>query len=161
MLQRVQSLYLLCSVIFLAIFAFMPYFNIVTPDAEYVIDCFGIEASKITNPLAQVAPASSNYIAAILTALIAIMSVIAIFMYSNRSKQILVCKINCLFYVALYAVMGIYAFTNYDALGGTTFTTTSFVVFPICALITNWLAWEAIKKDEKIVRDSERMWTRK
>lgn len=161
MLQRIQSIYLLCAIIFLALFAFMPYFNIVTPDVKYTINSCGIEVKELLSPLAETPTLAPNYIVAILTGLIAVMSLIAIFLYKNRPKQILVCKVNILFYVALYVVMGIYAYTNYSALGGTAFATTSYVVFPVCALITNWLALEAIKKDEKMVRDSERMWTRK
>lgn len=160
MLQRIQSIYLLCAIIFLALFAFMPYFNIVTPDVKYVIDSCGIEVKEAAST-AIIPTLAPNYIVVILTGLIAVMSIIAILLFKNRPKQILVCKINILFYVALYAVMGIYAYTNYRTLGGTSFATTSYVVFPVCALITNWLALEAIKKDEKMVRDSERMWTRR
>lgn len=160
MLQRIQSVYLLCAIIFLALFAFMPYFNIITPNAKYVIDSCGIEVKEAAST-AIIPTLAPNYIVVILTGLIAVMSIIAILLFKNRPKQILVCKVNILFYVALYAVMGIYAYINYNALGGTSFATTSYVVFPVCALITNWLALEAIKKDEKMVRDSERMWTRR
>ncbi|MBQ5751052.1 MAG: DUF4293 domain-containing protein, partial [Bacteroidaceae bacterium] len=89
-----------------------------------------------------------------------VMSVIAIFLFKNRMKQMLVCKINILFYITLYVVMGLLIYNNYTLLGATTFKTTTFIVFPICSLITNWLAISAINKDEQMVRDSERMWTR-
>ena len=160
MIQRIQSLYLLCAIIFMAIFAFTPYFNIVTNDATYQLTSCGIKAVETAQADAATVVSSQNYIVLIITGLIMLLSLIAIFLFKNRVKQILVCKINILFYVTLYIIMGITAFMNYSALQGTSFTTTTYVVFPICALITNWLAISAINKDEQLVRDSERMWTR-
>lgn len=162
MIQRIQSIYLLCSVIFMAIFVFTPYFNITTPDAVYQLSSCGISISEMpeASTTTPVIASSQNYVVAIISALIMVLSVIAIFMYKNRNKQMLVCKINYIFYITLYVVMALYAYTHYSALGGTAFATTSFVVFPVCAVITNWLAVSAINKDEQMVRDSERMWTR-
>lgn len=158
MIQRIQSVYLLCAIIFMAIFAFMPYFTITTVDATYQLTTCGLitvaaqDATTVT---------TQNYTVAILSALTVILSVIAIFLYKNRRTQILVCKINNLLYIALYVVIALYAYVSYQDLQGAGFATTSYIVFPVCALITNWLAMSAIKKDEQLVRDSERMWSRK
>lgn len=160
MIQRVQSLYLLCAIIFMAVFAFMPYFNITADNISYQLTSMGITTTEIAETEGASVVSSQNYTVAILSGLIIIMSIIAVFLYKNRVKQTLVCKINILFYITLYIVMAINAYTNYTALQGTAFATTSYVVFPICALITNWLAINAINKDEKMVRDSDRMWTR-
>lgn len=162
MLQRVQSLYLLCSIVFLAIFAFTPYFNITTNVGTYELDCMGITLSMLPEIATGTAviTASSNYIVAIITALIAIMSAITIFLYKNRNKQILICRVNILFYITMFVVMGILVYNNYTLLQGTAMKPTSYLMFPICALITNCLAMGAINKDEQMVRDSERMWTR-
>lgn len=160
MIQRIQSIYLLCTIIFMAIFAFTPYFNIVATDATYQLTSCGIKAAEVSDSGTASVVASQNYIVAILAGLICLMSLVAIFLFKNRIKQILVCKINILFYITLYIVMGINMYTNYTALQGTGFTTTTYIVFPICSLITNWLAITAINKDEQLVRDSERMWTR-
>ena len=67
---------------------------------------------------------------------------------------------NIFFYIALYIVMGLYAVTTYNNLQAIDFKPVTYIIFPICALITNWLALSAINKDEQMVRDSERMWTR-
>lgn len=160
MIQRVQSLYLLCSIIFMAIFACMPYFNIVTPDATYQLTSCGIQVKEMAETATATVVSSQNYIVLILSVLIAVVSLISILLYKARPKQILLCKINILFYITLYIVMGLGAYMNYADLQGTGFTTTTYIVFPICALITNWLAMSAIDKDEQMVRDSERMWSR-
>ena len=160
MIQRVQSLYLLCSVIFMAIFACSPFFNIVSPDATYQLNSFGVKATQISETATTIATTQPSYVVAVISALIILLSIITIFLFKNRMKQILLCRINYLFYITLIVVMALLAFINYKALNGTTFSTTSFVVFPFCALITNWLAASAINKDEQLVRDSERMWTR-
>ncbi len=160
MIQRVQSIYLLCSIIFMAIFAFTPYCNIVTDSGSYQLNSCGLNLSAPIETAGATITSSQNFTVAILAALISVMSAVAIFMFKNRPRQILVCKVNILLYIALYIVMGIYAYNNYNILQGTGFTTTTYVIFPICALITNWLAMGAIKKDEDMVRDSERMWSR-
>lgn len=162
MIQRIQSLYLLCAIIFMAIFAFNPFINLITPAGTYQMNCMGINLSAPAEIITETAiiASSQNYIAAIVAALIVVMSIIAIFLFKNRMKQMLVCKINILFYITLYVVMGLLIYNNYTMLGATTFKTTTYIIFPICALITNWMAIQAINKDEQMVRDSERMWTR-
>lgn len=160
MLQRVQSLYLLCSIIFMAIFAFMPYCSIETPDATYQINSWGIKATQVLETTSATIVSSSHYAVAIIVALTIILSIITIFLFANRTRQILLCKINILFYIALYIVMGIFTYINYHNMQGFEFTPNTYAIFPICALITNWLAMTAINKDEQMVRDSERMWTR-
>lgn len=160
MIQRIQSIYLLCSIVFMAIFAFTPYFNIVTPTATYELNCCGIGVAEISEGTTTLATTAPNYVVAIITGLIILLSLLSIFLYKDRIKQMLLCRINLLFYITLYVVMGIYAYMNYSALQGIAFSTTSYVVFPVCAVITNWLAIGAINKDEQMVRDSERMWTR-
>jgi hypothetical protein len=146
----------------MAIFAFNPFIDLITPAGTYQMNCMGINLSTPSEIIAETAviASSQNYIVAILAALIVVMSVIAIFLFKNRMKQMLVCKINILFYITLYVVMGLLIYNNYTLLGATTFKTTTFIVFPICSLITNGLAISAINKDEQMVRDSERMWTR-
>ena len=162
MIQRIQSVYLLCAIIFMAIFAFTPYINLVTPVGTYTMNSVGISLTAPAEVLSDVAvvAASQNYIVAIISVLIVVMSILAIFLFKYRTKQILICKINILFYITLYAVMALLVYNNYTAVGATTFKTTSYIIFPVCALITNWLAMSAINKDEQMVRDSERMWTR-
>ena len=162
MLQRIQSLYLLCAIIFMAIFTFSPVVNFITPNGTFQMGSMGFELIDPAEIIPQTAfiASTQNFIIAIISALIIAMSIIAIFLFKNRMKQILICKINILFYITLYVVMGLLAYNYYGTLEATTFKTTTFVIFPICALITNWLAMSAINKDEQMVRDSERMWTR-
>ena len=162
MIQRIQSLYLLCAIIFMAIFAFNPFMSLTTPAGTYQMNSLGIEltapAEIVTDEVFIVS--SQDYIIAIISALIVLMSIIAIFLFKNRKRQMLVCKINILLYIILFATIGTLLYSNYTFLDATTFKTTTFIIFPICSLITNWLALSAINKDEQMVRDSERMWTR-
>lgn len=162
MIQRIQSLYLLIAIVFMAIFAFTPFINLITPAGTYQMNCLGTNLTAPAEGIAETAivASSQNFILAIVSALIAVMSILAIFLFKDRMKQILVCRINILFYITLYVVMGLLIYNNYTALGATTFKTTTYIIFPICALITNWMAMQAINKDEQLVRDSERMWTR-
>ena len=126
------------------------------------MNCMGTTLATPAESIAETAiiASSQNFIPAIISALIVAMSALAIFLFKNRMKQILICRINILFYITLYVVMGLMIYNNYTALAATTFKTTTYIIFPICALITNWMAMQAINKDEQMVRDSERMWTR-
>ena len=162
MIQRIQSIYLLCAIIFMAIFTFNPFINLVTPIGTYQMNCLGTNLTTPSELIAETAivATSQNYVLAIISALIVIINILAILLFKNRIKQMLLCKINILFYITLYVTMGLLIYNNYTALGATTFKTTTFIIFPICSLITNWLAISAINKDEQLVRDSERMWTR-
>jgi hypothetical protein len=45
MIQRIQSLYLLCAIIFMAIFAFNPFIDLITPAGTYQMNCMGINLS--------------------------------------------------------------------------------------------------------------------
>ncbi len=158
MIQRIQSLYLLFAIVFMAIFACMPYFTLGTVDATYQLGACGLTTVAAEGATTV---SSQNYTVLILASLTMLLSLITIFLFKNRRLQVLLCKINTLFYITLYVVMALYGYMTYSDLQPATFATTSYVVFPVCALITNYLAMAAINKDERMVRDSERMWTRK
>lgn len=158
MIQRIQSLYLLFAIIFMATFACMPYATITTTDATYRLLSYGLETVAATD-----APtiSTSNYTVAILSCLTAILSLIAIFLFKNRRTQVLVCKVNTLLYITLYVVIALYGYISYTDLQASGISVTAYIVFPVCAIIVNSIAISSINKDEQTVRDSERMWSRK
>ena len=158
MIQRIQSLYLLFAAIFMAIFAFTPYMTLTTPDASYQLTTTGLETIASEDA---VTVSTQNYTLAILSLLTALLSVITIFLFKNRKTQLLVCRINILLYITVYIVMILYGYITYTDLHPTSFATTTYVVFPVCAIIVNSLAISGIQKDERMVKDSERMWSRK
>ena len=158
MIQRIQSLYLLFAIIFMVTFACMPYATITTTDATYNLLSYGLETAAATNAVTVSAP---NYTVVILSCLTALLSLIAIFLFKNRRTQVLVCKVNTLLYITLYIVMALYGFLTYTDLQASGISVTPYIVFPVCAIIVNSIAISSINKDEQMVRDSERMWSRK
>lgn len=158
MIQRIQSLHLLFAAIFMAIFAFAPYMTLSTPNADYRLTTTGLETIASENAITV---STQNYTLAILSLLTALLSLITIFLFKNRKLQVLVCRINLLLYITLYIVMILYGYFTYTDLHPTTFATTTYVIFPVCAIIVNSLAISGIQKDERMVKDSERMWSRK
>lgn len=158
MIQRIQSLYLLFAIIFMATFACMPYATISTPDATYSLMSYGLETSAATGSINIY---TSNFTIAILSCLTALLSLIAIFLFKNRPTQVLLCKVNTFLYITIYVVMALYAYMYYTDLQASGFAVTAYVIFPVCAIIVNSIAISAINKDERMVRDSERMWSRK
>lgn len=158
MIQRIQSLHLLIAAIFMTIFAFAPYMTLSTPDADYRLTTTGLETIASENAITV---STQNYTLAILSLLTALLSLITIFLFKNRKLQVLVCRINLLLYITLYIVMILYGYFTYTDLHPTAFATTTYVIFPVCAIIVNSLAISGIQKDERMVKDSERMWSRK
>lgn len=142
----------------MAIFAFMPYMTMGTANADYRLTTLGLETVAAQDAFSV---STQNYTVCILSLLTALLSLITIFLYKNRKLQVLVCRINTLLYVTVYVVMALYAYNCYADIKPDTFATTSYVVFPVCAIIINSLAITAIRKDEQLVRDSDRMWSRK
>ncbi len=158
MIQRIQSLYLLFAIIFMVTFACMPYATISTTDATYSLLPYGLETAAATDSITVSTP---NFTVAILSGLTALLSLIAIFLFKNRRTQVLLCKVNTFLYITIYVVMALYAFIYYADLQASGFSVTAYVIFPVCAIIVNSIAISAINKDERMVRDSERMWSRK
>ena len=142
----------------MAIFAFAPYMTLSTPDADYRLTTTGLETIASENAITI---STQNYTLAILSLLTALLSLITIFLFKNRKLQVLVCRINLLLYITLYIVMILYGYFTYTDLHPTAFATTTYVIFPVCAIIVNSLAISGIQKDERMVKDSERMWSRK
>lgn len=90
----------------------------------------------------------------VVSALIAFFS---IFMFKNRKRQMLLCKINALCIVAFYLTAGVYVYSA-QAKYNFVFEAAQFgFAFPVIALILNFLAFFKIKADEKLVKSLDRI----
>ncbi len=161
MIQRIQSLYLALVVILSGLsFAF--------PLAEFY--CSGF-ASTSYNLIPKEVSADATFIPQTTVAwsaigfsvMIGVFSLIAIFMYKNRMKQIRVVAsafLLCVIYTGLLFLLIISAQADALAAQGVTVTKIIYGIssyLPIAQIVLLILAQQAIKKDEKLVRSSERL----
>lgn len=99
-----------------------------------------------------------TYYIAVLAVLAASLSIFAIFQYRNRVRQMLLVALNSLFMglamgLTVYQIK--YIATPMGDAGEGTFGIGVWAGF--AALLTNWVANRAIRRDEKLVKSADRM----
>ncbi len=161
MIQRIQSLYLL-GVVVLSVLSFM------FPLAIFECKDF---APSLYSLIPKTAPADVTYIpqqtiawnAIAFPVIIGLLSLIAIFMYKNRMKQVRVVAIAFLLSVIYAGFLFLWIIdSQVSALEAQNVIVTKVIYgtstyFPIGQIILLILSQQAIRKDEKLVKSSERL----
>lgn len=148
MIQRIQSVFLLLAAGAMGSQFAVPYLQ--TPDGNPARTLPAL-ADGVLNP--QDNPGLLG-----LTVLGAIVSLAAIFLFKNRSLQARLAGIGAGVGVLLLALATFTAKTTLDqapADGSIQFSLG--LALPVVALILNWLAARAIRKDESLVRSMDRL----
>ncbi|MDR0790582.1 MAG: DUF4293 domain-containing protein [Bacteroidales bacterium] len=157
MIQRIQTLYLV-AVIALSITALF------FPIAFMIVDIKGEQMTFQYFLLQQDREGffNSNWLLLILQSVIVIISLITIFLYKNRMRQIRVLAFNYLVCIAYWICLWFFAVgvAQKDIPQGLFLTGSSYglaAYFPLVQIFLLYLAQKAIKKDEILVRSSERL----
>lgn len=135
MIQRIQSLYLLFVIVAVLAFLFLPYGGI-SLDKEVVI-----------------LNAKNDIIFIVMSAIISIVALVAIFLFKNRKLQLNVVMTNV---VLSFVVIGIVVFKLIN-FGFANYTFGAGIIFPIFILFFNLLAYNGIKSDERLVKSMDRL----
>lgn len=153
MIQRIQSIYLVLAGIFPAFTFFVPLVCFTSQDTNkwFTINSLGYDATLFPEMAGH-----HPYAMLIFAALAVIFSLVAIFAFKNRKKQIKFANwaISCnVIWAGITIVQCIFLSKE---------TTTSIspelgLCFPILALIMLFLAKHAIKRDEALVRAADRI----
>jgi uncharacterized membrane protein len=98
-------------------------------------------------------PFSSSWTVTLDAAIIALLSVVAIFLYKHRKRQILIGNLILLLLVLAYPLHFIFDGIPADLLRTVRYT----FAFPLVAAILVCLAIRGIKKDERLVRSADRL----
>lgn len=154
MIQRFQSVFLLITVMALAVFLGTDTYTKVISETESVVLTPFVFYEKIGN----LNSGKSVFYIAALAFIALVVSAIAIFMYKNRLRQMLFVSVNSLFMMAALGVSVYFILTQARPLKGPgeeIFGTGFFAL--IVAMISNMIANRLIRKDEKKVRASDRM----
>ena len=166
MIQRIQSIYLLLAAALMATFLFCPIAQFTTPDGIYSFTSQGV-STVMAEPAAIPAEAGAaitqtsvftpTWGIMALGAVIALLAVVAIFLYKNRPTQARICMINAFFLVTFYIIIFLSGYTFHEDLAATATSWSACVVIPFVALVLDILAYRAINKDERLVRSLDRI----
>lgn len=154
MIQRIQSVYLLFIAILAGFTIFLPVANLVNVN-EHLTYLFDFKGITLIQPTGNVLE-STTWLISAFAAVFGILSLVTLFSYKNRVKQIRLSVINMLFMIGYYVLLIIYIWMACSTLK-TDWHLQSASVLPLICLIFNYLAIGAIGKDEKLVKSLDRL----
>lgn len=143
MIQRIQTIYLLCAAIFSGGLIFV--FNLWTENSGKVISAPDLinESSLLLKTI---------FLAYLISALL---SVIAIFLFKNRQLQFVLGRLNML--VNFY-LLGVLIYVSLTVSGETAVSEKGIGMFiPVIVVVLLVMANKAIKKDEDLVKSADRL----
>jgi len=150
MIQRIQSVYLLLVTALLASNIFLP--------VGSFLDKSGV-AYPFTPLNVNIPSAGLNYTPWGLLSLLVLAALVAlatIFLYKNRKLQIRMCVFNTLIMAGYYIVFLLFMLLS-KASSLASFQFAFGLCIPVIAIILNYLAIRAIRKDEDMVKAADRL----
>ncbi len=151
MIQRVQTLYLLGSLVLIVLMFFYPYAAFIDPSAvTYVFDFSGIHAEGGEELLQGVLPLQ------ILLGVVAVLHPVVIFLFRNRTLQMRLTIFNMLLMAGILILAGWYIYYAVKEWEMQVLFRVS-LLFPLMAILLSWLAFRNILKDELLVRSADRI----
>ncbi len=152
MIQRIQTLLLLLAAVTSALLLWeqMAICNIQLPATD-VIDA--------SSPLADGRyEALDSPISAILVGIVTLINILAILIFKNRPRQILLSKMSILFLLAFSIFMGVWFYQNYAVLpDGCQVRPGPGIALPFLTIVLLLLAIRQIASDEKLVKSMDRL----
>ena len=152
MIQRIQTVYLLIVAGLFISLLFLPLATLQSVDTLYSFDVTGVY--KLTEPSELIYPTWSAFA---LTAIIAILSLITIFMFKKRILQIRICIFNSILIIGFCALFTFYLWQFGKYHPDMQIGIRLWVSFPVISVILNYLAIRNIGADEVLVRSLERL----
>lgn len=149
MIQRKQTLFLLAVLIISITLFFLPFLNISLSDnsGTYGLSFMGSSNPSISN-LNTIYPS-------ILNACIVVISLITIFLYKRRTIQFKLSQFMVLLNVFITGLFFLLSYVKEGIIGEIQYTFVTFL--PIVSATFAFLAAHYIKKDEQLVRNSDRI----
>lgn len=154
MIQRIQSLYLVAVVALMAT-------ALLTPLAYFAAgsNIYELFAFELVNQADAAASQSTMYMG-VVVALATIIPLITIFLYKNRMLQIRLCAVELVLLLGAQIFMALYYYLGNRMFEQLEFHTQGIriaIIFPLVAIILDYLALRAIFKDEMLVRSLDRI----
>ena len=153
MIQRIQTVYLLAIVVLMIATLFLPLTILQAGDSMCSFDASGI-STMLTDQPELLYPTWSLFA---LTAAIAIISLVTIFLYRKRILQIRLCIFNAILMLGFYGLYAFYVWNVSKDLGDVSITGKIALTFPFISLLLDFLAIRNIGADEALVRSLDRL----
>lgn len=142
MIQRIQTIFLLLSVLLSVLLLYLPVYELQSLSATTA----EINRFKI----------SSSAILAIINGVVGIFCLVAIFLYKNRNLQIRICNLSLLLTCVLIGLLFFVADTMSSSMNQKVhYLYGSY--FPLIQILVIYLAIRNIKHDENLVKSADRL----
>ncbi len=142
MIQRIQTIFLLLSVLLSVLLLYLPVYELQSLAANTT------EINRFT--------ISSSAILAIINGVVGIFCLIAIFLFKNRNLQIRICNLSLLLTCVLIGLLFFVADTMSSSMNQKVhYLYGSY--FPLIQILVIYLAIRNIKRDENLVKSADRL----
>lgn len=160
MIQRIQSLFLLCCAIVTGLLFFMPVASIVVP-GNFTYEFFTTKVMQVGNPPVFVA---WNWMSMTLNIIITVLAILTIFIHKKKSKtvkptlflQLRLCIVNIVLQLGILVLMWLQLRQRSHEMKAEWFADISFI-FPLIGIIFTWLAIRSIIKDITVLKSFDRI----
>lgn len=146
MIQRIQTVYLIISAILLGLLFLLPFAEIAKDGMVYLFNFMGISLDGTLK--------ENGFSISILIGIIIALHGVAILSYKNRIRQIRLLVLSILLMLGLF---GMFFFFTYYSFDNAQISFKISIVFPVVAIILDYLAIRAIGKDEALIRSIDRI----
>lgn len=151
MIQRIQTLYLFAAAALMVTALLTPLAYFAAGTDEYTLRAFSLSGGEMTQ---------STIYMGIVMALAAAVPLVNIFLFKRRMLQIRLCAVELVLLLGSVAFIGIYYYLSARMISQAEFHAQGFriaAVFPLVALVLDYLAMRAIFKDELLVKSLDRI----
>lgn len=152
MIQRIQSIYLLLSTVLIAIATALPLMSFISMIDTCTLSAFSLVATNAAGELSMVRLWSLG----ILFCVTALLTFVVIFLFKKRKLQIKLTHYAFIMKIAILAVVAFYTF-QLQVADESKFSPELGLLFVPIAMVLDWLAIKAIRKDEDLVRSIDRI----
>ncbi|PKP20615.1 MAG: hypothetical protein CVU05_08710 [Bacteroidetes bacterium HGW-Bacteroidetes-21] len=153
MIQRIQSIFILLSIIATALMFNIPFASIYHPDAGiFILKATGLYQFVQEQEILQ----SAIYPLLIIISITLFFQVVSLFLYKKRILQIRFCTFSILFHLGIL-IMAIYYVYQATSNNNATTQYGFSLILPVIAVIMNYLASRYIMKDEKLIKSLNRL----
>lgn len=150
MIQRIQTLYFLIANFLVIVLFFVPFAEMA--DSNGVIYQVGV--TGVFQNEAKMSILETSWLILLITCLVLILQFLVIFLYKNRLRQIWLTYMIISFLIILSFLFK-FSF-GFDIVKNLS-SWKIFAVFPVLAIIFNFLAIGGIKKDENLIKSIDRI----
>lgn len=162
MIQRIQSLFLLCTGIVTGLMFFIPVASFIDPTPEHNIYAF--YTYKVVQIGTHPAFVAWNWYSLILNAVVTALAIVTIFVHKKKSKtvkptlflQLRLCFVNIVLQLGLLVLAWLQVRKLAGATGAEWSANISFI-FPLIGVIFTWLAIRGIIKDIALLKSYDRI----